>query len=136
MAPLTQLRASPDDFIPSLLAREYYSQLAGAGLIIVGETQISCLGQGYPLTPGIYSDKQTTGWKDIIKAVHEKVRINIKRHLSMLLCTYLYTDTSSISHHVFYTKLLREEQKNCYAIMVKINIQPSFVYFSMHVHIC
>ena len=87
MAPLTQMQASPaNDFIPSPLAREYYSQRAstGAGLIIVGATQI-CLGQGYPLTPGIYLHKQTAGWKDIIKAVHEKVRINIQCHLSIFL---------------------------------------------------
>jgi N-ethylmaleimide reductase len=72
MAPLTRMRASPGDFIPSPLAKEYYSQRAGAGLIIVEATQISQLASGYPLTPGIYSAEQTAAWKEIVDAVHAK----------------------------------------------------------------
>jgi len=72
MAPLTRMRASHGDFVPNPLAKEYYSQRAGAGLIIVEATQISQHGQGYPLTPGIHSAEQTAAWKDIVDGVHEK----------------------------------------------------------------
>lgn len=30
-------------------------------------------GQGYPLTPGVYTTEQIAGWKTITDAVHEKV---------------------------------------------------------------
>lgn len=71
MAPLTRMRAISGD-VPNPLAKEYYSQRAGAGLIITEATQISPLGIGYPSTPGIYSAEQTAAWKDIVTAVHAK----------------------------------------------------------------
>ena len=71
MAPLTRMRAIADA-IPNPLAKIYYSQRAGAGLIITEATQISPLGMGYPATPGIYSIEQTAAWKEIVEAVHAK----------------------------------------------------------------
>ncbi len=71
MAPLTRMRAIDGD-VPSPLAKTYYSQRAGAGLIISEATQISSLGKGYPATPGIYSAEQTAAWKEIVDAVHAK----------------------------------------------------------------
>ncbi len=71
MAPLTRMRAIDGD-VPSPLAKTYYSQRAGAGLIISEATQISSLGKGYPATPGIYSVEQTAAWKEIVDAVHAK----------------------------------------------------------------
>jgi N-ethylmaleimide reductase len=71
MAPLTRMRAIAGE-VPSPLAKTYYSQRAGAGLIISEATQISRLGQGYPATPGIYSDEQTAAWKEVVQAVHTK----------------------------------------------------------------
>lgn len=71
MAPLTRMRAIDGD-VPNPLAKTYYSQRAGAGLIISEATQISPLGKGYPATPGIYSDEQTAAWKEIVEAVHAK----------------------------------------------------------------
>lgn len=71
MAPLTRMRAIDGD-VPSPLAKTYYSQRAGAGLIISEATQISSLGKGYPATPGIYSTEQTAAWKEIVDAVHAK----------------------------------------------------------------
>lgn len=56
MAPLTRMRADAN-LVPTDLNIEYYRQRSSAGLIITEATQISRLGQGYPLTPGIYSDK-------------------------------------------------------------------------------
>ena len=71
MAPLTRMRGVAGD-VPSPLAALYYSQRAGAGLIITEATQISQLGMGYPATPGIYSPEQTAAWKEIVAAVHAK----------------------------------------------------------------
>lgn len=44
------------------------------GLIISEATQVSNDGQGYPLTPGVFTPEQIAGWKKITDAVHAKVR--------------------------------------------------------------
>ncbi|MGP6085492.1 alkene reductase [Antarctobacter jejuensis] len=69
MAPLTRNRAYDD--VPGDLHVDYYSQRAGAGLIITEATQISPEGKGYAWTPGIYSDAQVAAWKRVTDAVHE-----------------------------------------------------------------
>ena len=69
MAPLTRMRANAD-LAPTELNVEYYRQRSSAGLIISEATQISNLGQGYPMTPGIYSEEQIDGWKNVTEAVH------------------------------------------------------------------
>lgn len=71
MAPLTRMRADAD-LVPTDLNVEYYRQRSSAGLIITEASQISKLGQGYPATPGIYSDKQVGGWKKVTDAVHKE----------------------------------------------------------------
>ncbi|TPE48269.1 alkene reductase [Amaricoccus solimangrovi] len=70
MAPLTRNRARPADDAPGDLAVEYYRQRASAGLIISEGTQISPMGKGYALTPGIHSAAQIDGWSRITEAVH------------------------------------------------------------------
>lgn len=70
MAPLTRMRATPGSLAPNDLNVEYYRQRASAGLIITEASQISSIGMGYPLTPGIYSAEQIEGWKKITDAVH------------------------------------------------------------------
>ncbi len=70
MAPLTRMRSQQPGNIPQQLNAEYYSQRATAGLIISEATQISQQGQGYPATPGIYSQDQIAGWKLVTEAVH------------------------------------------------------------------
>lgn len=69
MAPMTRSRAQYDG-VPSALAAEYYAQRASLGLIISEGTQPSDDGQGYTLTPGIYTDAQVAGWRKIADAVH------------------------------------------------------------------
>ncbi len=71
MAPLTRNRAGAG-LVPSPLAAEYYSQRAGAGLIITEATQISREGQGYLDTPGLYTPEQVAGWREVTNAVHAK----------------------------------------------------------------
>ena len=71
MAPLTRMRADAN-LVPTDLIVEYYRQRSSAGLIITEATQISRLGQGYPTTPGIYSEEQITGWKKVTDTVHKE----------------------------------------------------------------
>jgi len=69
MAPLTRMRAD-EALAPTDLHATYYSQRVSAGLIITEATQISNQGQGYPHTPGIYSQTQVDGWRKVVDAVH------------------------------------------------------------------
>ena len=64
MAPLTRCRAD-EGRVPNALMAEYYSQRASAGLIISEATSVEPMGVGYPDTPGIWSDPQVEGWKQI-----------------------------------------------------------------------
>ena len=70
MAPLTRSRAGQPGDVPSALNATYYAQRAGAGLIVSEATQVSRQGQGYALTPGMYTDAQEAGWKNVVQAVH------------------------------------------------------------------
>ncbi|WP_341909447.1 alkene reductase [Polaromonas sp. YR568] len=71
MAPLTRSRAAAGN-IPHALNARYYAQRASAGLIISEATQITPQGQGYPKTPGIHSQEQIDGWKEVTQAVHQR----------------------------------------------------------------
>ena len=69
MAPLTRSRAGATR-VPNALMAEYYAQRASAGLIISEATSICPMGVGYAETPGIWSDDQVEGWKQVTSAVH------------------------------------------------------------------
>ncbi|SDR74831.1 alkene reductase [Pseudomonas oryzae] len=69
MAPLTRCRAEPGR-VPGALMAEYYVQRASAGLIISEATAVTPMGVGYPDTPGIWSEEQVQGWKNVTSAVH------------------------------------------------------------------
>lgn len=69
MAPMTRNRADQHN-APHALNVEYYRQRASAGLIITEASQVSAEGVGYPATPGIYSDEQISGWREVTDAVH------------------------------------------------------------------
>ena len=71
MAPMTRNRAAEGN-VPQDMNVEYYRQRAAAGLIITEASQISPEGVGYPGTPGIYNEKQATGWRKITDAVHKE----------------------------------------------------------------
>ena len=72
MAPMTRSRADPATGVPSDLVQVYYAQRAGAGLIISEGIYPSAMGKGYFGTPGIHSDAQVAGWKNVTEAVHAK----------------------------------------------------------------
>lgn len=76
MSPMTRDRATPElvptDFGAETSMALYYTQRSSAGLIVTEATQVGDDGQGYPLTPGVYTTEQIAGWKTITDAVHEK----------------------------------------------------------------
>jgi len=70
MAPLTRSRSGPTR-VPNALNVEYYRQRASAGLILTEATAVTPEGVGYADTPGIWSEEQVAGWKNVTAAVHE-----------------------------------------------------------------
>jgi len=69
MAPLTRQRAG-DIRVPNALMAQYYAERASAGLILSEATSVTPQGVGYAATPGIWSDEQVAGWKQVTEAVH------------------------------------------------------------------
>lgn len=69
MAPITRSRYG-EDGVPNALHATYYAQRASAGLIVAEATNISPQGRGYAATPGLWSDAQVAGWKQVTDAVH------------------------------------------------------------------
>jgi N-ethylmaleimide reductase len=73
MAPLTRMRAEKASFAPRPLNAEYYGQRATPGGLIIAEASpVMSTGRGNAGTPGIYSDRQIEGWRDVVDAVHKK----------------------------------------------------------------
>jgi len=69
MAPMTRSRANAD-LAPHGLHQTYYAQRASAGLIVTEGSQVSRQGVGYMLTPGMHTDAQVAGWREVTTAVH------------------------------------------------------------------
>ncbi|KAI9018473.1 hypothetical protein CLU79DRAFT_720685 [Phycomyces nitens] len=72
LAPLTRMRATADSVPVPLMAEYYHQRASEGGLLITEGTSITEDSIIYPLTPGIYNDKQIEAWKEITKAVHSK----------------------------------------------------------------
>jgi 2,4-dienoyl-CoA reductase-like NADH-dependent reductase (Old Yellow Enzyme family) len=70
MAPLTRCMAD-ENLVPTKAMAEYYGRRADAGLIISEAVIIRPDGQGYPNTPGLFSQEQISGWQGVTKAVHD-----------------------------------------------------------------
>lgn len=69
MAPMTRDRSTPSG-APTELNARYYAQRASVGLIVTEGTQPSDDGQGYLLTPGIYTPEHIAGWRLVTDRVH------------------------------------------------------------------
>ncbi|SIT39336.1 N-ethylmaleimide reductase [Paraburkholderia piptadeniae] len=69
MAPLTRMRAF-DERSPGQINVDHYAQRASAGLVITEATSVIPQGVGYPNTPGIWSERQISGWAAVTSAVH------------------------------------------------------------------
>ena len=72
MAPMTRSRANNEAHAPTQMHVKYYTQRAGAGLIITEGSQVSERAVGYINTPGIYTEEQVNGWSQVTKAVHDE----------------------------------------------------------------
>jgi N-ethylmaleimide reductase len=73
MAPLTRMRAEKPSLAPRPLNVEYYAQRATSGGLIIAEASpVMATGFGSPGVPGIYSDRQIEGWREVVDAVHAK----------------------------------------------------------------
>jgi N-ethylmaleimide reductase len=73
MAPLTRMRAERPSLSPRPLNAEYYGQRATPGGLIIAEASpVMATGHGNPGTPGIYSEQQIKGWREVVDAVHAK----------------------------------------------------------------
>src|ERR1700726_814418 len=73
MAPLTRMRAEKPSLAPRPLNAEYYAQRATPGGLLIAEASPGmATGTGSPGVPGIYSEQQIEGWRDVVDAVHAK----------------------------------------------------------------
>ena len=69
MAPLTRCRADAEH-VPTPLMAEHYAQRASAGLIIAEATMAMEGNSAFWMEPGIYSQAQVAGWRQVTDAVH------------------------------------------------------------------
>jgi N-ethylmaleimide reductase len=73
MAPLTRMRAEKPSLAPRPLNVEYYAQRATPGGLIIAEASpVIATGFGSPGVPGIYTEQQIRGWREVVDAVHAK----------------------------------------------------------------
>lgn len=71
LAPMTRLRADPDDS-PSAMMADYYRQRASpGGLLITESVHPSVDSRGYLGAPGLYTDRHVQQWTSIVEAVHD-----------------------------------------------------------------
>ncbi|SFP10317.1 N-ethylmaleimide reductase [Actinomadura madurae] len=70
MAPMTRGRADDVTAVPHPLTGEYYAQRAAAGLIVTEGIWPHELGKGGPGIPGLVTDEQVAGWREVTGAVH------------------------------------------------------------------
>jgi N-ethylmaleimide reductase len=68
MAPMTRNRAGAS-LVPNAHNAEYYAQRADAAVIITEATTVGPNAQGYHEIPGMFTDEQQAGWKQVIDAV-------------------------------------------------------------------
>jgi N-ethylmaleimide reductase len=73
LAPLTRMRAEKPSLAPRPLNVEYYAQRATPGGLLIAEASpVMATGFGSPGVPGIYSEAQIAGWREVVDAVHAK----------------------------------------------------------------
>ncbi|OWZ09337.1 12-oxophytodienoate reductase [Phytophthora megakarya] len=70
--PATRARINPVSHAPNEMNAIYYEQRAGAGLIISEGCAISEQGFGWYGSPGLFTDEQAAGWKEVVNRIHQK----------------------------------------------------------------
>eukprot|EP00475_Leptophrys_vorax_P040327 TRINITY_DN74623_c0_g1_i1.p1 TRINITY_DN74623_c0_g1~~TRINITY_DN74623_c0_g1_i1.p1 ORF type:complete len:374 (-),score=106.62 TRINITY_DN74623_c0_g1_i1:18-1055(-) len=58
--------------VPTQMNIEYYTQRAGAGLIVTEGVFIEKIGSEWPDAPGIYTNEQIGAWKKVTESVHKE----------------------------------------------------------------
>jgi len=72
LAPMTRLRAEPDDS-PSDMMIDYYRQRASPGGLLITESVHPALdSRGYLGAPGMYTDRHVQRWQRVVDAVHDQ----------------------------------------------------------------
>jgi N-ethylmaleimide reductase len=71
LSPLTRTRSNDAGEAGPLQAL-YYAQRASAGLLITEATAVTPGGRGGPNIPGLWSDDQIAGWRQVTDAVHAR----------------------------------------------------------------
>ena len=89
MAPMTRSR-SPGN-VPGQLVATYYRQRCEAGLIITEGTSPSPNGLGYARIPGVFSEAQIQGWKQVAETVHQNTS-----HIFMQLIHRIFIENNII----------------------------------------
>ena len=74
MASLTRGRCG-ENGVPDQINAEYYRQRTNFGLIISEATAISPMAEGWFGAPGIYTDAQIDGWKQVVDRVHQQLSL-------------------------------------------------------------
>jgi len=70
MAPMTRSMAN-DALVATEAMADYYARRSDIGLIITEATLVSKDAQGYPNTPGLFTEAQVGGWKNVTQRVHK-----------------------------------------------------------------
>jgi 2,4-dienoyl-CoA reductase-like NADH-dependent reductase (Old Yellow Enzyme family) len=71
MAPMERSRARNSDWAPDADTARYFSQRAGAGLIITGSISISPWARTWAFEPGLYTPTQVEAWRLVATEVHD-----------------------------------------------------------------
>ncbi|SKC98262.1 2,4-dienoyl-CoA reductase [Burkholderia sp. YR290] len=71
MAPMERSRARNPDWAPEADTARYFSQRAGAGLIVTGSISISEWARTWAFEPGLYTPTQIRAWRSITGEVHD-----------------------------------------------------------------
>jgi N-ethylmaleimide reductase len=69
MPPMSRNRAG-EGGVPTPLMAEYYAQRATAGLIVAEASSPNQVGYTYPDIPGVFTESQVDGWRQVTDAVH------------------------------------------------------------------
>lgn len=71
MAALTRSRAGQDG-VPTPMHAQYYAQRAGSGLVVTEGTFFADINRAFLGQPGIATQAQQEGWRQVAEAVHDK----------------------------------------------------------------
>lgn len=108
LAPLTRCRSYAN--VPQPHAAVYYSQRATKGGLLISEaTGVSPTAQGYPETPGIWTQQQVDAWKPIVDAVHRKG--------ALFFCQIWHVGRVSTNGKLAIQVIFLREKNTCYCAL-------------------